>query len=64
MLHTYVSSVLDIFSGMLQLFYMDIEKVDGDVARVAYVASVSETCCKSLFKMFDLFQTYVASILI
>ena len=35
-----------------------------DVARAAYVANVSETCCKSLFKMFHLFQTYVPSILI
>jgi hypothetical protein len=25
-------------------------------------ASVSEACCKCLFKMFHLFQTYVASV--
>ena len=43
---------------MLQVFHMDIAKVDRDVA---YVASVSEACCKCLFKMFYLFQTYVAS---
>ena len=35
-----------------------------DVARAAYVANVSETCCKSLFKMFYLFRRYVASVLI
>jgi hypothetical protein len=35
-----------------------------DVAYVVYVASVSETCCKCLFKMFHLFQKYVASVLI
>ena len=42
------------FIGMLQKFHMDVAKVDRDVA---YVASVSEACCKSLFKMFHLFQT-------
>jgi hypothetical protein len=49
------------FKGMLQLFLMDVAKVDWDVA---YVASVSETCCKRMFKMFHLFYTYVASVLI
>jgi len=38
------------------VFYMDISKVDKDVA------CVSEACCKRFFKMFRLFQTYVASI--
>jgi hypothetical protein len=42
---------------MLQMFHMDIAKVDQDVA------SVSEACCKRLFKMFHLFQTYVARVL-
>jgi hypothetical protein len=37
---------------------MDVTKVDRDVA---YVASVLQACCKGLFKMFHLFQTYVAS---
>jgi hypothetical protein len=37
---------------MLQVFHVDITKVDRDVA---YVASVSEACCKHLFKMFHLF---------
>ena len=47
------------FRGTLQVFYADVAKVDRDVA---YVASVLEACCKSLFKMFHLFQAYVASI--
>jgi len=41
------------------VFYMDIPKVDKDVA---YVACVSEAYCKRFFKMFRLFQTYVASV--
>jgi hypothetical protein len=42
-----------LFRGMLQSFHMDVANIDwGDVA---YVLSVSETCCKSLFKMFHLF---------
>jgi hypothetical protein len=40
------------FRGMLQVFHMDLSKLDRDVS---YVASVSEACCKSLFKMFHLF---------
>jgi uncharacterized membrane protein YgcG len=39
---------------------MDVAKVDRDVA---YVTSVSEVCCKSLFKVFYLFKMYVASVL-
>jgi hypothetical protein len=38
------------------VFHMDVAEVDQDVA------SVLESCCKRLFKMFQLFQTYVASI--
>jgi hypothetical protein len=49
------------FRGMFQIFHMDVAKVDRDVT---HVASVSEACCKCLFKMFHLFQTYVASVLI
>jgi hypothetical protein len=41
------------------VFHMDIAKLDRDVA---YVVSISEPCCKHLFKMFHLFQTYVASV--
>jgi hypothetical protein len=44
---------------MLQAFYMDVTKVDRDVAYVAmferHVASVSGSCCKHLFKIFHLF---------
>ena len=52
------------FRGMLQLFYMDVAKVDRGIA---YVVSVSKAYCKcfiGLFKMFHLFQTYVANVLI
>jgi len=49
------------FRGVLQVFHTDIAKVHRDVA---YAASVSEACCKRLFKVFHLFQTYVASVLI
>jgi hypothetical protein len=45
---------------MLQVFRMDVAKIDRDVA---YVASVLEVCCKLLFKMFHLFHTYVATVL-
>jgi hypothetical protein len=34
---------------MLQVFYVDIAKVDWNVA---YVASVLEACCKHLFKKY------------
>jgi hypothetical protein len=34
------------------MFYMDVANVDQDVA---YVKSVSEACCKRLFKMFHMF---------
>jgi hypothetical protein len=38
--------------GMLQVFHMDVAKVDRDVA---YVAMVVHVCCKLLFLMFYLF---------
>jgi hypothetical protein len=38
---------------MFQIFHMDVAKVDQDVT---HVASVSEACCKCLFKMFHLFS--------
>jgi hypothetical protein len=44
---------------MLQVLHMNIVKVDRDVAHATYVASVSDECCKYLFKMFHLFQMYV-----
>jgi hypothetical protein len=34
------------------VFHMDVVKVDRDVR---YIASVSETCCRRLFKVFHLF---------
>jgi hypothetical protein len=46
---------------MLQVFHMDVAKVDPDVA---YVAMTIHVCCKSLFQMSHLFfQTYVACVL-
>jgi hypothetical protein len=45
---------------MLQIFYMDVAEVDLDVA---HVATTIHICCKNLFKMFYLFQTYVANVL-
>jgi hypothetical protein len=56
---SYVANVC--FRGMLQAFHIDVAEVDRDVA---YSASVSKTRCKRLFKIFHLFQTYVASILV
>jgi hypothetical protein len=42
------------FSGMLQLFHMDVAKVDRDVA---YVAMVVHVCCKHLSQCFiDFFR--------
>jgi hypothetical protein len=35
------------------VFHVDVAKVDRDIA---YFASVSEECCKSLFKIFHLFS--------
>jgi hypothetical protein len=45
---------------VLQVFQMDVAKVDRDVP---YVAMVVNVCCKCLFPMFhQCFQTYVASV--
>jgi hypothetical protein len=44
---------------MLQLFHADVEKIDLDVA---YLAIAIHVCCKCLFIMFHLLQTYVTSI--
>ena len=50
---------------MLEVFHMDVAKIDRDVAYAAKcAASVSDACFKHLFKVFHLFQTYVASVLI
>jgi hypothetical protein len=51
--YTYVSNVSDVFRFMLQVFYLDVAKVDLDVAYVAMVIHVS-------FKYFICFQTDVA----
>jgi hypothetical protein len=56
MLQVSVSSV----SGMLQVFHMDVAKVDREAA---YVAMVVHICCKLLL-CFIYFQTYVASVFI
>jgi hypothetical protein len=50
------------FICMLQVFFMDVTKIDRDIA---YVAMIVYVCCKRLFLMFHLlFQTYVASVFI
>jgi hypothetical protein len=54
----YVASVyskcLIYFRRMLQVFYLD----------VPYISVAIHICCKRLFKIFRLFQTYVASVFI
>jgi hypothetical protein len=52
MLQVYISNILDVFKGMLQVFHMDVAKVDWVVA---YVKMVVHVCCKLLFLMFHLF---------
>jgi hypothetical protein len=49
------------FICMLQMFHVDVAKLDRDVA---YVVMVIHVCCKRLFQMFQLFQTYVTYVLI
>jgi hypothetical protein len=66
-LKVHVASVylnLRCFRGMLQVLHTDVAKVDQDITHVEYVASILDECFKYLFKMFHLFQTYVASVLI
>jgi len=41
------------------MFYIDVAKVDQDVAHVAMAIRV---CFKCMFQMFHLFQTYVVSV--
>ena len=45
---------------MLQVFHVDVAKVDQDVA---YVAMAIHVCCKSLIQTFQLFQIYVSRVL-
>ena len=73
----YVPNVSYVFIRMLQLFYLDIAKVDLDIAYTCmlqamfqvfqvYVASVSSGCCICFTMVthvcFLVFQTYVASV--
>jgi hypothetical protein len=53
------------FICMLQVFHMDVTKVDRDVA-FAYVAMIVHACCKLRLcsQCFICFQTYVASVFI
>ena len=44
----------------MQVLYIDVAKVDRDVAHVVMAIHV---CFKCMFQMFHLFQTYVASVL-
>jgi len=46
------------FKLMLQVFHLNVAKVDLDVA---YVVVVIHACFKRIFQVFCLFQTYVAS---
>jgi hypothetical protein len=47
------------FRGVLQVFHINIAKVDQDVAHVAMTIHV---CFKCRFQMFHLFQIYVVSV--
>jgi hypothetical protein len=54
------------FKDMLQAFYIDAAKVDRDIVKVdrdvAHVAIAKYTCCKIMFQVLQVFQTYVANI--
>jgi hypothetical protein len=56
-LHTHVSSVC---FHVFQMFQTYVAKVD---LNVVYVAMTIYACFKSLFRMFHLFQLYVANVL-
>ena len=54
--------VFQMFKGILQVFHMDVVKVDRNVA---YVIMAIHVCCQRLFQMLHLFfQTYVVSVFI
>ena len=55
---TLVSSVSSVFFCILQVLYIDVAKVDRDVAHIVMVIHV---CFKCIFQMFHLFQKNVAS---
>jgi hypothetical protein len=48
---------------MLQVFHVDVAKVDWDIAYVAMAIQVYCVYCKRLFQIFQLFQTDVARVL-
>jgi hypothetical protein len=54
------------FRDMLQVFYINIAKVDQDAAKVdrnvAHVTMTIHICFKCMLQMFHLYQTYVASV--
>ena len=56
LLQMYVSSVSDVIRGMLQVFYMDVAKLDCDVA------SVSEACCKCFKGILQAFVQNISSV--
>ena len=63
MLQAYVASVcfncFRCFRGMLQVFRMDVAKVDRNGA---YTAMAIQACCKSLFQMFRLFLRHILQV--
>ena len=62
MLPMYVSIIAVISEGMLQIFCIDVLKVDQDIT---YVAMAIHVCCKCIFQMFYLiFHMYVTSVFI
>jgi hypothetical protein len=52
---------------MFPIFHLDVACVSSGCcksrSRVAYVAMAINVCCKCMFQIFQLFQTYVASVL-
>jgi hypothetical protein len=47
------------FRLMLQVFYLDVAKLN---LNIAYVAMAIHVCFKRMFQVFHLFQKYVASV--
>ena len=61
MLKTHVASIcFKCFRDMLQVFQMDVAKVDQDVAYVAMVVHLCSKCLPLMFHLF--FHTYVISV--
>jgi hypothetical protein len=55
-LHMYVSSVSNVQMYVVIISSWCCKSRSGDIAHVAYVASVSDSCCKRLLKLFHLFS--------